>query len=326
MVSPVVAASWAINDRWAVKTSIGLDQITSASTDNIDDHVSSASRVDQRTFTTLEVVRDFGNQTLGVSGGFSSEYDYTSGMAGVAWTRNFNQQNTTLAAFGRYFADTISLFDINGDDQGAARRHTTDLSLTLTQILGRRTVATVDVGLSLQRGFLSTPFHEVIVAAALGVPDDFRVAERLPDARDRWAVGLRVNHSLTDWLVERGGYRFYDDTFGVQAHTVESETHMRLPTADEQWMFPIARFHRQTGSRYFGLPGTQPLDTDFFTADRDLSSFDSWRYGAGWKWVGTGGVTLGWLPFRSIEVRVTRYERSDGFRAIASSVGFGWGF
>jgi len=61
VVSPVVAASWAINDRWALKTSIGLDQITSASTDNIDDHVSSASRVDQRTFTSLEVVRDFGN-------------------------------------------------------------------------------------------------------------------------------------------------------------------------------------------------------------------------------------------------------------------------
>jgi len=247
-------------------------------------------------------------------------------MAGVSWTRNFNQQNTTLAASGRYFADTISLYDINGDDQGSARRHTTDVSLTLTQILGRRTVATVDLGLSVQRGFLSTPFHEVIVAAALGIPNDFRVAERLPDARDRRAVGLRVNHSLTDWLVERGGYRFYDDTFGVQAHTIESETHIRLPTADEQWAFPIARFHRQTGSRYFGLPGTQFLDTDFFTADRDLSSFDSWRYGAGWKWVGTGGATLGWLPFRSVEVRVTRYERSDGFRAIASSVGFGWGF
>ena len=247
-------------------------------------------------------------------------------MAGLRWSRDFNQKNTTLTASGRYFADTVSLFDIDGINRGSARRHTTDLSMTVTQILGRRLVATVDAGWTTQRGFLSTPFHEVIVAPAPGLPDDHRVAERLPDVRDRRAVGMRLNYASTDWLVQRGGYRFYSDTFGITAHSLESETHFKLPTSDEMWVFPILRFHRQTSSHYFGLPGTQPLDTEFFTADRDLSGFDSWRYGAGWKWVGAGGGTLGWLPFRSVEARVTRNERSDGFRAVAVSVGLGWGF
>lgn len=48
VVSPVLISRWSINDRWTLNASFGLDQITSASTDNIDDHVSSASRVDER--------------------------------------------------------------------------------------------------------------------------------------------------------------------------------------------------------------------------------------------------------------------------------------
>lgn len=326
VLSPVVVARWAINDRWALNTSIGLDQIISASTDNIDDHVSSASRVDQRAFTTVEVAREFETQTVGVSGGFSNEYDYTSVMTGLRWTRDFNRKSTTLVTSGRYYIDQVSLYDIDGINRGSQRRHTADLALSVTQLLGRRTVATIDVGWTAQRGFLSTPFHEVIVAPSPDLPVDHRVAERLPDARDRRAVGVRGNHALTDWLVQRGGYRFYTDTFGISAHSVESETHVRLPASNEMWVYPILRFHRQTGSRYFGLPGTQTIDTEFFTADGDLGRFDSWRYGGGWKWVGAGNTTLGWLPFRSLETRVTFYERSDGLRAVTSSLGVGWAF
>lgn len=182
------------------------------------------------------------------------------------------------------------------------------------------------VGVTLQRGFLSTPFHEVVLAASSGVPSGLRVAERLPDTRDRRAVGVRLNHAATNWLVERLGSRYYSDTFGVTAYTVESETHLRPPSADEMWIFPIVRFHRQTGSDYFGLPGTQTFDTEFFTADWDLSSFDSWRYGGGWRWVGAGGGNLPGLPFRSLETRFTVYDRDDGLKAYAASLGLGWGF
>jgi len=66
---------------------------------------------------------------------------------------------------------------------------------------------------------------------------------------------VRGNHALTDWLVQRGGYRFYTDTFGITAHSIESETHLRLPAANEMWVFPILRFHRQSASRYLVYPG-----------------------------------------------------------------------
>jgi hypothetical protein len=329
VVSPVIVARWRLNDRWSLNASFGIDQITSASTDNIDDDVSSASRVDQRSFTTVEVARTFENQTVGISAGFSNEYDYRSFMAGGRWTRDFNVRNTTVAASARYYSDQVMLIGIDGsgddDDVPSTGRQTTDFSLALTQVLGRRTVGTIEAGWTLQRGFLSTPFHEVVLAPTPGVFSEVRVAERLPSARDRRAIGVRANHALTDWLVQRGGYRFYNDTFGITAHSIETETHVRVPAADEMWVFPILRFHRQTASDYFGLPGTQSVDTTFLTADRDLSRFTSWRYGGGWKWVGAGGRTLGPLPFRSLEARFTVYDRDDGLRGFAASVGFGWG-
>ena len=331
VLAPVVITRWQINDRWALNASLGLDQITSASTDNIDDDVSSASRVDVRAYTTVEFEREFDTQTIGLSGGFSNEYDYNSVMAGFRWTRDFNLKNTTVAASVRYFSDRLQLIGIDGsrgddDDSPWTQRQTTDLSLSLTQLFGRRTVGTLEASMSLQRGFLSTPFHEVVLAASPGVPSGTRVAERMPDTRDRRALGARVNHAVMDWLVERLGYRYYNDTFGVTAHSVEAETHIRVSSADEMWVFPIVRFHRQTGSDYFGLPGTQTIDTEFFTADWDLSAFDSWQYGGGWRWIGAGGGKLSALPFRSVESRFTVYDRDDGLRAFVASVALGWGF
>ena len=331
VVAPVMVTRWNINDRWSLNASFGLDQITSASTDNIDDDVSSASRIDLRSYSTLEAARTFETQTVVISAGFSKEYDYSSAMVGLRWTRDFNLRNTTVAASGRYYADRLQLIGIDGsegedDDTPTATRRTTDLSFSVTRLLGRRTVGTVEVGVSLQRGFLSTPFHEVVLAASSGVPSGLRVAERLPDTRDRRAVGVRLNHAATNWLVERLEFRYYSDTFGITAYTVDTETHVRLPSADEMWIFPILRFHRQTGSDYFGLPGTQTIDTEFFTADWDLSGFNSWRYSGGWRWVGAGGGNLRGLPFRSLETRVTVYDRDDGLKAYVASLGLGWGF
>ena len=70
---------------------------------------------------------------------------------------------------------------------------------------------------------------------------------------------------------------------GVQAHSLELEPHFRLPCQYESWIFPILRYHTQEGSDYFGLPQTFSAQSDFFTADRDLSEFDSEKIGLGYR-------------------------------------------
>lgn len=324
VVSPVIVLRWQLGELWSLSGTLGLDNITSASVNNMDnpdmlpgDGVSGASKVDQRTYGTINATRRVGenNFTLGIGG--STEFDYLSFSGGLGWSRDFAQKNTTIAAGVWQYEDTIDHYDIFGLNIGEESRSTTALSATLTQVLGRRTVALLDLSASLQSGFLSTSFQEVILSSGE------HVAERLPDSRDRYAAGVRVNHAFSSSIVQKAYFRRYDDDWDVSANTIELETHFRLPTNQEMWLFPILRWHDQTGSSYFGLPGEFDGSENFFTADRDLSTFTSEKYGVGWKLLwGTGNS--GPLRLERLELRLTGYSRDDGLDAITTAFDFGW--
>lgn len=325
VVAPLLVVGWRLNDRWTLDGALGLDSITSASTDNIDDAVSSASRNDVRAYTRITATREVGDQSVGLIGGFSSEYDYRSILGGLDWSRAYRSRNTTLGATVLYYADTVELYDIDGVKRGSDGRETADLALTLTQVLGRRTVGEVELGLTSQSGFLSTPFHEVILAPTEEMPEGEHVAERLPDSRMRTALGLRLNHAFTKRVVQRLHYRFYDDDWGITGHTLEAETHLRLPTRTERWIFPILRFHTQTASDYFAPPGTAAADRGLYTADPDLAELTSRKLGLGFETALPAGLRRRRLP-RSLELRLTRYTRDDGFESWSTSWGLGWSF
>lgn len=322
VIAPTFVVRWDASERWDLVADLGVDNITSASTDNIDSQVSSASRNDSRGHLVLTANRQWQNQRFSVGLGLSSEYDYQSLNGRLGWSRDFNQKNTTLSANVGIYADTVELYDIDGVVQGEDDRDTLDLSLALTHNFSPRTVGTVELAVSRQSGFLSTPFHEVILAPTPDFPAGQRVAERLPDSRQRTAIGLSVQHAFSSKVVQRFHLRFYDDDFGIQAQTIEAETHFRIPLARESWIFPILRFHTQTASDYFGLPGTFSAGDSFFTADRDLSEFDSQKYGIGLR-VLWARDRRGWKRFvRGFETRLTTYSRDDGLDAVSAS--FAW--
>ncbi len=326
--SPVVLVTKK-SARWVLRSEVGLDAITSASTDNMDLNeleISSASRLDQRAYTTVGVTRILGDQRIGGSVGFSNEYDYQSLRTGFNWSRDFRQQNTTVAAGFRHFQDTVGLYGIDGVQRGTDRRATSDVSFAVSQVLGPQTVGSAELSLIEQRGFLSTPFHEVILAPTAVSSEGQRVAERLPDSRSRRALGFRLNHAFSKQFVQRVYYRWYTDTWGITGNTIELEPHLRLPTTADAWVFPIYRFHTQTASDHFALPRTFDGSEPFITADGELGQFTSHKMGVGWKTTLSAGGWK-WVPkMRQIETRVTYYSRSDGLRAVAASVALGWRF
>ena len=318
VLSPVIAVTWKVDDTWTLRSDLGVDSITSASVDAMDAEISSASRQDSRAFLTVAASREVGDQTITLLGGISTEYDYNSAMIGGRWTRAFNKQNTTVSAQVRHYADTLDLYDIDGVNQGEDDRSTTDVTLSLAQVLGPRTVLTGELYYGVQDGYLGTPFHEVILA------DGRRVTERLPDERTRAAFGLWLNHAFSERFVGRFYYRFYDDDWGIQAHTVELEPQFKV--GERTWVFPILRFHTQDGADYFGLPGTFLGSEDFITADRDLSEFTSEKYGFGFRTSFASGRT-GWRRhMRGIESRLSYYTREDGLESFSLSLAWSWRF
>ena len=213
-----------------------------------------------------------------------------------------------------------------GFTEGKGDRTTTDAMIAVSQVIGPRTVGSIELFYSMQEGFLSTPYHEVILVPDPPLyPDGKHVAERLPDSRDRKAVGLRLNHGFTDRLVQRVGYRYYEDDWGITAHTIDLETHVRLPVDREMWVYPILRFHTQTGADYFGLPRTFTGDEEFYTSDWDLAEISTEKYGVGWT-VMTLPNEHWFLRADRFEVRGTIYDRDDGLSGFTTSFAMGWTF
>lgn len=335
VVSPVVVLAWRIDERLTLNADIGVDQISSASIGNIQMEIGSASipASDTRTFATFRASRKFGRQALGLTLGTAKEYDYKSLSYGLDWAVELNGANTTLAASARRYDDSIELIGIDGygsqgigmpRTEGWGDRTTTDLVVTLSQTLGRRTAGALELFLSDQAGVLSTPYHEVLLVSSSPLfPNGKPVAERLPDSRTRKALGARLNHAFTDGIVQRVAYRYYTDDWGIDAQTIDLETHFRLPTGREMWVYPILRFHTQDGSDYFGLPLTFTGAEDYYTSDRDLSEIDTDKFGVGWSVFTLPNESL-MLRIDRFEVRGSYYERDDGLTGFTTSFAFGW--
>jgi hypothetical protein len=335
VLTPVIVLSWRVDENWTLSLDTGVDDISSASIGNIQMELSSATipASNTRRFGTARVGRVFGPQTWGVSVGSGWEYDYRSTSYGLDWSVSWNQQSTSLAAAVRRFDDAIKLVGIDGrggqgdgilPTEGWGDRTTTDAIVSLSQTLGRRTAGSIELFYSAAKGWLSMPYHEVILEPSLPFyPDGKRVAERLPDSRDRHAVGVRVNHAFRDGVVQRAAYRWYDDDWGVSSHTIELETHFRVRAAREMWVYPIVRFHEQNGSHWFGLPRTFTEEDAFYTADRDLSTMRLGKYGIGWTMVNPPGST-GLLGASRLELRGAYYDRDDGLSAFSTSLALGW--
>jgi len=327
VVSALILVDQRIGDTWSLSYKVGVDSISSASVDNIDLDVSSASKLDNRTFTQVTGIKQVGESTYRLVGGFSTEYDYTSASLGVGWSRTFQDANTTLSIDLRRYADSVRLIDIDGVDLGDADRDTTDLSIGLTQILGRGTLLTAELFFSEGSGYLATPFHEVILSTppSPNFPMGRRVQERLPDSRSRRALGLGLNHAFSQRVVLRSSYRFYDDDWGIRAHTVELEPHFFAPWADDTWIYPILRWHTQTAADGYGEPMTFSGEEKYYTVDPDLSDLTSRKWGVGTRIGLDPARRQGWRAhLRYLEGRLTFYSRDDGLDAVSTAFAFGW--
>lgn len=314
-ISPVFLVKYTTKSGWNLSGMLGADNITSASTDNMDldangVNLSGASRNDTRVFTNLAAGRSFGSQTWGGSIGFSKEYDYTSMSAGLNWSLDFNGKNDTIGVAATHYQDDIELYNIHGIVDGTDSRETTDLSLSWTHVFSPKMVGMLEYSVSDASGWLSSPFQEVIFQ------DGTVVQERLPDARTRNALRFSLNHAFSEGFVLRTYLRHYDDDWNITADSIELEPYFKL--AGDRWIYPIFRFHSQDGSEYFGLPETFTADAPYYTADGDLSTFNSIKFGVGYEVSGRKG------RIKRYQVRATYYDRDDGLTSF--NVSFGLGF
>ncbi len=232
---------------------------------------------------------------------------------------------------GRYAMGTMG-FDVKADndnddnkkqksnDYETDTRFTYNVGITYGRNINQRLNASITAEMIFQKGLLETPFHRVYFKDGISdEPYKLVKSEKLPRSRVKKAIGIRANYFVNNYMIMRFFYRFYNDDFGINGHTIELELPLKI--GREFTLYPFYRFHTQTESKYFQPYAMHDLKATYYTSDYDLSAFNTNKYGLGIRFSPNKGLVNFKLTkkrefqFKSIGLRMSKYRRNTGLKA-----------
>jgi len=311
---------------------IGVDVVSSASTDRIDFVLSSVSKRDGHGYISLGYDRKLNkhrNITLGGTLNSSLESDYLSFGGSFFTTIISSDQSKEFSAQLEAFFDDLRWGRLNGvrplrlvypeelryrDWYNTDFRKSFNISLGFKQTINKRMLAGFFPGIEYQKGLLATPFHRVFFTN-----DSVRV-EHFPSQRLKIPIGIQLNSFLGNRFILKNYYRFYWDDFGITAHTFNTELGIKMSPGIT--LTPLLRVYTQKGSSFFRSYKQHDPSEKFYTSDYDLSAFSSFEAGVEARFSGMGkpGVVT---QLNTIGLRYSYYDRSDGLYAHIITAVFG---
>lgn len=316
-VAPSVIFNIPLDSTKTLVTNFGFDKYSSASTDRIDNNVSSASSSDTRVYfnASYKKKNPYRKETYTYKVGISSEFDYLSTSFGLGWAKESKNGDRELNVNGTVYLDTWTLIYPaemrNGQELLANdKRQSYNFSVNLAQVLTKRLQGSLSAEYVLQTGLLSTPFHRVYFNDGIDNPIfKSHDIERLPDSRTKIPLGVRLNYYLNDLIVLRGYYRYYWDDFDITAHTFNIETPVKVGRFFT--VYPFYRYHTQTAAKYFAPYGLHLESERYYTSDYDLSAINSYTMGIGFKYSPLYGLARFRGPFSQKTGRITQLKSID---------------
>ena len=242
---------------------------------------------DKRWAGVMNGVMTFGPHHITPQFSFSSEHDYISYGAALNYSLDLNQKNTTLNAGWSHDWDTIiaTPFTYIVKNQ---RKNTDDFLLGVNQLLGPRTVLTLDFTFRNSHGYEDDPYRGAFFSdypqADLNNPILFQ------EHRPKYRYAYIGYASLMQYITPlhgglEGSYRFYSDTFGIRASTVGLSWHQKIGKIF--LISPLFRYYYQTAATFYapqflGDP-SNPFDPHpvpaYYSADYRLSEMETFTLG-----------------------------------------------
>ena len=267
-IGPAVLVRKSLKDTVSLSGTLYVDMVSNASIDV----VTAASPYKERR-TAVDLGLDYAYRdallTLGLAS--SSEPDYRARALSVDVAQDFFGAMSTLKLGFTRGADDVGKTGVAGViDQATHWQY----RLGLTQVLSPRWLASVNVEALADNGLLGSPYR---VARVFGAA----VPERVPRTRSARAVRLSTRGDV-DRLggVVKADYRWYSDTWGLRAHTLELGHARQLKPG---WTAEASlRLHRQSAALFYSDDAAS--ETRYVSRNRQLGAFTSWGLGARTAW------------------------------------------
>jgi hypothetical protein len=306
-----------IAGKWSIGGTLTRDVVSGASPAFHTSELLAGDMDETRHGREAQLTRYFSRGMLALGVTDSQESDYTSRGWSLAGTLSTADRNTTLG-FG--LATSHDRIDAQHIGVNQASKDTDSWNLGITRVLTPVDIVQLDYSHYEGDGYFDDPYK-------------FR--DHRPGMRNQNVWLARWNHHFTAIdATARLDYRFYSDSFGVDAHTLALEWVQPLP---RDWtLVPMLRAYAQKHAdfyieqRYPGVPTILPRG-QLQTQDQRLAEFGALTYGLRVE----KRIADAWR----LDLQVERYEQradwypgtggSPGlapFRATMTQAGVSWAF
>ncbi len=266
---PSVLVRKKIGSSFSVVGNYYVDMISSASIDVV---TQASPYNEERTQYSLGVDYLRGNTTMRVGWTTSEESDFDAETVNFSVSQDMFGDLTTLTLSYALGDDLVRRSDDPTFERPLDRQI---YGVGVTQILTKNLISAVNFETVTEEGYLNNPYRSVRYfdsGSALGYSFE---PELYPNTRTTNAVGLRARYYLPYRAAVEGEYRFFTDTWDIEAHTGSlSYIH---PWGD--WTFTGKfRYHDQTGAHFYRdlFPG--PQATNFRGRDKEISALTSYTF------------------------------------------------
>jgi hypothetical protein len=306
---------------WSVGTAYTSDSISGASPAY---HSSGLTMMkDLRRAVDVQLTRYLSDGRMSVGTSYSSESDYISRGISFQGSLATEDKNTTFTLGGSFTDDSIHPVNKPALDE---KKEVVAGLIGLTKVLTKQDIVQINLGYSNGRGYYTDPYKS----------EDNR-----PQRRNSMTAMARWNHHFDDNGTDgtaRLSYRYYLDTFGIRAHTLDAE--YVQPLHNGWTLTPLLRLYTQNEADfYLAVSAAEKADPKkqrvhsassvYYTEDQRLSAFGavtlglkvSKQFSKDWlvdvkyehyeqraEWSLSSGDDMGLAPFsaRSIQVGLSR--------------------
>jgi hypothetical protein len=280
---------------WNVGGNFLVDVVSAASPDIVSE--ASSRYTEQRYAGGLNGGYRLGRFGAQAQVNYSSEPDYVSRGAGLAFTADLNDKLVTPRVAINYSYDSIG----RGPNNFISTLGTTEAEAGVTFVLSPTSLLLLSATVQIEVGDQSKPYRyipmfsqadstRVPVGGSVGLVNAARLpvrpTEHLPTSRERYAAGARFAHRFSHATL-RLEQRLYTDSWLLKATTTDVRYVLDLTRQLEVW--PHLRFNAQTAANFYRLAYVASVDQTtgqlvlplFRTTDRELSPLVSLTGGAG---------------------------------------------
>ena len=246
----------AVTDAIAGATPTGLAAPASS------DQVPLAHLSDHRKAWEADLSRQFSRVNLSAGISESREHDYVSRGWSLNSLTDFNEKNTTLLAGVAGHEDNVETFF--DPEHTYVKKHALSMIAGVTQLLDPKTSVTLNVTWSRETGYLSDQYKLVQqnVEILPGVIFPLVFAENRPSEHNAGVLFASINRAFPELHgALEGTYRYYRDTFGVAANSVELTWLAKL--GERLTIGPDLRYYEQSAAKfyYYDLSTTDIIPT-----------------------------------------------------------------